>query len=86
MSENESNDQQQQKRVPSDGSYGAGTLSELTIFSRMEDGGTKEETFTIPYLLINFSHLVALDSMHLILGYKVIKVSKPDQMKDLGLA
>jgi hypothetical protein len=81
MAENE-----EQRKVPTDGSYGAGTLSELTIYSRMEDGSTKEETFTVPYLLINFGHLVALDSMHLILGYRVIKVSKPDQMKDLGLA
>lgn len=81
------NEQEQQgKKAPTDGSYGAGTLSELTIFSKMDDGSTKEETFTIPYLLINFSHLVALDGMHFILGYKVIKVAKPDQMKDLGLA
>ena len=82
MAENDN----EQKRVPTDGSYGAGTLSELTIYTKMEDGSTKEETFTIPYLLINFSHLVALDAMHLILGYRVIKVGKPDQMKDLGLA
>lgn len=77
---------QEPKKVQQDGSYGAGILSELTIYSRTEDGGTKEETFTIPYLLINFSHLVALDAMHLILGYRVIKVAKPDQMKDLGFA
>lgn len=78
--------EQEQKQPARDGSYGAGTLSELTVYSRTADGATKEETFTIPYLLINFGHLVALDAMHLILGYKVIKVDKPDQMKDLGLA
>ena len=80
------NEEQQRRSIPTDGSYGAGILSELTIYSRMEDGSTKEETFTIPYLLINFGHLVGLDAMHLIMGYKVIKVAKPDQMKDLGLA
>jgi hypothetical protein len=82
MADNE----QPQKQFPADGSYGAGTLSELTIYSRTADGATKEETFTIPYLLINFGHLVSLDALHLILGYKVIKVDKPDNMKDLGLA
>ena len=85
MAENEQ-PQENVKRIPTDGSYGAGTLSELTIYSRTPEGSTKEETFTIPYLLIDFGHLVALDAMHLILGYKVIKVDKPDQMKDLGLA
>lgn len=78
--------EQQEKKFPTDGSYGAGTLSELTIYSRTADGATKEETFTIPYLLINFGHLVSLDALHLILGYKVIKVDAPDKLKDLGLA
>jgi hypothetical protein len=85
MAENEQ-PQENMKKVPTDGTYGAGTLSELTIFVRQSDGSTREETFTIPYLLINFGHLVALDAMHLILGYKVIKIDKPDTMKGLGLA
>jgi hypothetical protein len=85
MAENEQ-PQENVRKVPTDGSYGAGTLSELTVYSRTPDGATREETFTIPYLLINFGHLVALDAMHLILGYRVIKIDKPDTMKELGLA
>lgn len=79
-------EQQEGRRVPTDGSYGAGPLSELTIYTTLPEGGTKEETFTIPYLLINWGHLVSIDALHLIQGYKVIKNVRPDQMKDLGIA
>lgn len=80
------NTQDNVRRIPTDGSYGAGTLAELTIYTKNSEGGRREETFTIPYLVIDFGKLVALDAMHLIMGYAVCKVDRPDRMKDLGLA
>jgi hypothetical protein len=68
-----------------DGSYGVGAMSELTIYTRTEDGGEKAETFTFPFALINMDALNAFNKMHLILGYKLVKVTAPSALKELGL-
>ena len=73
-------------KIKLDGSYGYGPLAELTIYTKNPEGGRKEETFTIPYMLIDFSKLHAIDYIHLILGYSICKLEKPDQLKSLGLA
>jgi hypothetical protein len=78
--------EQEPQRIPTDGSYGAGPNAELTIYTKNPDGGRREETFTVPYYTIDFAKLVLLDSLHLILGYSVCKMEKPDRLKDLGLA
>lgn len=78
-------EQQQGTGVKLDGSYGAGVMSELTLYTRTEDGGEKAETFTFPFALINMEFLNAFNKMHLILGYKLIKVAAPSQLKELGL-
>ena len=68
-----------------DGSYGAGPLCELTIITRAGEVGEKEETFSIPYMLVNFTTLHAIDAFHLILGYKILKIERPSALKELGL-
>jgi hypothetical protein len=73
-------------QIKLDGSYGYGVQAELTIYTKNPEGGRKEETFTIPYMLIDFSKLHAIDYIHLILGYSICKLEKPDQLKSLGLA
>lgn len=79
------NENQEVRRIPTDGSYGAGPLAELTIYTKNPEGGRREETFTVPYLLLDFNKLVTLDALHLIMGYAVCKVDRPDRLKELGL-
>jgi len=76
----------QHEKIKLDGSYGYGPQAELTIYTKSPEGGRKEETFTIPYMLIDFAKLHAIDQLHLILGYSICKLEKPDQLKSLGLA
>jgi hypothetical protein len=77
-------DEKQGQGLPLDGSYGCGTLAELTIVTRKGDR-EQEETFTIPYVLINFGALLAVNSMNLIAGYKVVKQGDVNHLRELGL-
>jgi hypothetical protein len=69
-----------------DGSYGAGPVSELTIITRTEGGGQREEIFQVPYFMIDTKRLQAFNDINLILGYKLVKGEKtPPGLKELGL-
>ena len=83
MEDNEQ-DQPQMLRIPIDGSYGAGPLAEVTINTKDGDRD-KEETFTIPYMLVDEKVLWALNKMNLILGYRIVKEAKFNPLKELGL-
>lgn len=76
---------QEPRRIMLDGSYGCGPVAELTIITRAGEGKEKEETYTVPFLLINMDALNVMNQVHLILGYKIIKVEKPSTLKDFGL-
>ena len=78
------NDPQDMIKIPLDGSYGTGTVSELTIYTK-EGDNVKEETFTVPYHIIDMGKLVAFNNLHLILGFKILKQDKPSPLKELGL-
>ena len=69
-----------------DGSYGGGPVAELTIITRTEGGGQREETFQVPYYLVDTKRLQAFNDVNLILGFKLVKGDKtPPGLKELGL-
>jgi hypothetical protein len=73
-------------QIPLDGSYGGGPIAELTIITRTEGGGQKEETFQVPYFMIDTKRLQFFNDANLILGYKLVKGEKtPPGLKELGL-
>ena len=80
----ENQENQGRIEIPLDGSYGTGTVSELTIFTKQGDG-VREETFVVPYFLLDMGKLVAFNNLHLILGFKILKQDKPSPLKELGL-
>ena len=73
-------------QIPLDGSYGGGPIAELTIITRTEGGGQKEETFQVPYVMIDTKRLQTFNDINLILGYKLVKSTMtPHGLKELGL-
>jgi hypothetical protein len=85
MERDEHGNEGEMVRIPLDGSYGCGPVAELTLVTRTEDGREKEETFTIPYHLIDTKKLQAFCDINLILGFRVVKSGRPSPLKDLGL-
>ena len=85
MAENE-NEQPQVVQIKLDGSYGPGPMCELTITTKT-DGGNRNETFTIPYLLVDTKRLQYMSNMNFIVGFAIIK--HPDArlagLRELGL-
>jgi hypothetical protein len=73
-------------RIPLDGSYGAGPIAEVTVITKEGDGRQKEETFTIPYLILDRLVLQKLCDINFILGFKVVKGERLNPaLKELGL-
>ena len=79
------NNQERQITIPLDGSYGTGPQAEITIYTNTSDGNMKEEVFVFPYALINRTALEQFNTAHLIAGYRILKVSKPSPLSELGL-
>lgn len=79
-------DEEEKEKIKLDGSYGVGTLAELTIITKTEDDREKSEVFTFPFGLIHMETLNAFNKMHLILGYKIVKVVAPSALRELGLS
>jgi hypothetical protein len=74
-------------RIPLDGTYGAGVMAEVTIYTRVsaESDKVKEETFTFPYAFIDQTRLVGYNAAHLIAGFRILKLEKPNALRELGL-
>jgi hypothetical protein len=83
----EHNDEQQEPKLKLvlDGSFGAGPLCEVTIITKAETG-QKEETFYVPYFLLDKIVLQKLVDLNFILGYKLVKNERVNPaLKELGL-
>ena len=76
-------------RIPLDGSYGAGPTAEVTIVTKIDENGEerqKQETFTVPYYVIDKNVLQKMMDINFILGYSIVKNEKINpQLKELGL-
>ena len=74
-------------RIPLDGTYGGGVMAEVTIYTRVsaESNQMKEETFTFPYAFIDQARLVGYNAAHLIAGFRILKLEKPNALRELGL-
>jgi hypothetical protein len=69
-----------------DGSYGGGPIAELTLITKTDGGGQKEETFQVPFFMVDMKRLQAFNDVNLILGYKIVKGERtPPGLKELGL-
>jgi hypothetical protein len=64
-------------RVKFDGSGGIGDHALLTIYTKDDIQGEKEETFEFPYSLINLPVLNAYQQLRQITGYKLIRLPAP---------
>lgn len=72
--------------VELDGTYGAGSMAELTIITKTKDGNLKKDTYPIPYFLINFGALFKLNDVGLIQGFEIVKIEPVDaKLRELGL-
>jgi hypothetical protein len=81
---NEPENEQEAIRIPLDGSFGLGPIAELTVITK-HGTAEKEETFSIPYAIIDTKILEAYNRMNLIRGYKLVKVAMETSLKELGL-
>jgi hypothetical protein len=74
-------------RISLDGTYGGGVMAEVTIYTRVsaESNQVKEETFQFPYAFIDQARLVGYNAAHLIAGFRILKLEKPNALRELGL-
>ena len=74
-------------RIPLDGTYGGGVMAEVTIYTRVsaESNELREETFQFPYAFIDQARLVGYNAAHLIAGFRILKLEKPNALRELGL-
>lgn len=86
QNENENeNGEPQIIKVPLDGSFGLGGMVELTIITKHGDK-LKEETYQIPYIALDMRKLEACNSMNLINGYRIAKITEnTSSLRELGL-
>lgn len=82
--QNENENTEQGIRIPLDGSFGLGALAEVTVITRHGES-MKEETFQIPYAIVDTKILEACNRMNLINGYRIVKVTEGTSLKELGL-
>jgi hypothetical protein len=71
-----------------DGTYGPGTMSKITVFTRIP--GTeevREEEFKIPYLFLDLGKIATMHAMNLFAGFQLVNLTKekPAGLKELGL-
>lgn len=59
-----------------DGSVGTGDTALLTLITKDDVEGRREETFQFPYALIDFATLNKFSMFKLILGYKIERVPR----------
>jgi hypothetical protein len=62
--------------VKLDGSMGTGDTALLTLITKDDIEGQREETFEFPYALIDFAMLAKFSLFRLIMGYKIIRIPK----------
>jgi hypothetical protein len=62
------------EEIKLDGSVGTGDTALLTLITKDDVEGQREETFQFPYALIDFSMLAKFSMFKLIMGYKVIRI------------
>ena len=74
-------------RILLDGTYGGGVMAEVTIYTRVsaDSNQMKEETFQFPYAFIDQGKLVGFNAAHLIAGFRILKLEKPNALRELGL-
>jgi hypothetical protein len=65
-----------------DGSLGTGDTALLTLITKDDVEGQREETFEFPYALIDQNMLSKFSLFNLILGYKLIRVPKADKQEN----
>ncbi len=86
--ENESTEGVQRVTIPLNGTFGAGPSADLTVITAIPDTDqVREETFKVPYVLIDTVKLQRMCDMNFLLGYKVVKDPEKSvsALKGLGL-
>lgn len=73
-------DHSNQPVIKLDGSAGTGTRAHLTLYTKDDIEGEKEETFLFPYGLIDQEMLQKFLTVRFILGYKLIV--QPEAVKE----
>lgn len=68
-----------QETIKLDGSLGLGARAHLTITTKDEALGEKNETFEVPYLAINFDQLKKALDFNFIRGFALMKVFEEPQ-------
>lgn len=88
MADEQNESRENMIRIPLDGSYGAGPVCEVTIVTKVseDDDRRKEESFTVPYFLVDKAVLQKMTDINFILGYQIVKNEKINPaLKELGL-
>ena len=65
-----------EEEIKLDGSVGTGDTALLTLITKDDIEGQREETFEFPYALIDFNMLAKFSMFKLIMGYKIVRVPK----------
>ncbi len=74
------------KQIKLDGTFGAGSLTEVKVYTRIPDSSQmREETYTIPYLFLDTNRIAFMHAVGLIAGFAIVSEQKSTQLKDLGL-
>ena len=64
------------EKIKLDGSVGTGDTALLTLITKDDIEGQREETFEFPYARIDFAMLNKFSMFSLILGYKIVRIPK----------
>ena len=72
-------EQEQGEVIKLDGSLGVGQACYLTVITKDEVVGEKEETFLMPYALLSWKTLEHLVTMRFINGIKIVMKPKETQ-------
>jgi hypothetical protein len=74
-------------RIKLDGTYGGGVMAKVTIYTRVsaDSNDLREEEFEFPYAFVDQTRLVGYNAAHLIAGFSIIKLEKPNVLRELGL-
>jgi hypothetical protein len=75
----EHNHEEGQTYIKLDGSMGFKDRSLVTLITKDDVEGEKEETFLFPTLLIDMKNLNAALSVNIVRGYKIVRQTQPTE-------
>ena len=79
-------DEHEHKTIKLDGTFGAGTLTEVKVWVRVPNSEQlREETYTVPYLFLDLGRIANMHVLNLFAGFSLLNEGQTSRLKELGL-